>query len=276
MTELMDCDLHFVISSGQALSDDHVQYFLFQLLLGLNHIHMAGVVHRDLKPHNILLNKDCELRICDFGLARHLAVANATEEEDQRLLTMYVTTRWYRAPELLCLNETYTTAVDMWSAGCILAEMLGRKALFPGRDYLDQIRLIIEVLGTPSESELNTLQNQRAVQYIRRLPPRNKMRLSVRLLLRSRRCACARVSSQAAACHLTHRTRAGHLPGGEPRGARPAGAPATVRPVQTVHRCAGAAPPVPDRVPRRGDRGRERAGERLDRPPVRAASQHVR
>jgi len=150
VTELMDCDLHFVISSGQLLSDDHIQYFLFQLLLGLNHIHVTGVVHRDLKPHNILLNKDCELRLADFGLARHLAVGDQQASDDQRLLTMYVTTRWYRAPELLCLNESYSTAVDMWSVGCILAEMLGRRALFPGRDYLDQIRLIIECLGTPS------------------------------------------------------------------------------------------------------------------------------
>ncbi|KAJ1632960.1 kinase-like domain-containing protein [Pavlovales sp. CCMP2436] len=174
VTELMDCDLHFVISSGQLLSDDHIQYFLFQLLLGLNHIHVTGVVHRDLKPHNILLNKDCELRLADFGLARHLAVGDQQASDDQRLLTMYVTTRWYRAPELLCLNESYSTAVDMWSVGCILAEMLGRRALFPGRDYLDQIRLIIECLGTPSETDLAQLQNQRAAQYIQRLPARPK------------------------------------------------------------------------------------------------------
>ncbi|KAG8464840.1 hypothetical protein KFE25_010208 [Diacronema lutheri] len=180
-TELMDCDLHFVISSGQTLSDDHIQYFLFQLLLGLHHIHLAGVVHRDLKPHNILLNKDCELRICDFGLARHLAVPDGGQAgggaspDDQRLLTIYVTTRWYRAPELLCFNESYSTAVDIWSVGCILAEMLGRHALFPGRDYLDQIKLIITCLGTPSPSDLATLKNQRAAHYVQRLPPCAKM-----------------------------------------------------------------------------------------------------
>lgn len=195
VTELMDCDLHFVISSGQVLSDDHIQYFLFQLLLGLHHIHISGVVHRDLKPHNVLLNKDCELRICDFGLARHLAVPNGGQgaaPDDQRLLTIYVTTRWYRAPELLCLNETYSTAVDMWSVGCILAEMLGRQPLFPGRDYLDQIRLIIECLGTPTESDLATLQNQRAAQYIQRLPPRPKRNMAV-----SAAAACIRVGARA-------------------------------------------------------------------------------
>ena len=195
-TELMDCDLHFVISSGQTLSDDHIQYFLFQLLLGLHHIHLAGVVHRDLKPHNILLNKDCELRICDFGLARHLAVPDGGQAgggaspDDQRLLTIYVTTRWYRAPELLCFNESYSTAVDIWSVGCILAEMLGRHALFPGRDYLDQIKLIITCLGTPSPSDLATLKNQRAAHYVQRLPPCAKMDFQVRA--RTRRSGAPR------------------------------------------------------------------------------------
>ena len=85
-------------------------------------------------------------------------------------LTEYVVTRWYRAPELLVENQSYTTAIDVWAVGCIFAEMLGRKALFPGRDYLHQLRLIIDVLGTPSEEDLSCITNQQAVQFLRTYP----------------------------------------------------------------------------------------------------------
>ena len=85
-------------------------------------------------------------------------------------LTEYVVTRWYRAPELLVENQSYTTAIDVWAVGCIFAEMLGRKALFPGRDYLHQLRLIIDVLGTPSEEDLACITNHQAVQFLRTLP----------------------------------------------------------------------------------------------------------
>ena len=85
-------------------------------------------------------------------------------------LTEYVVTRWYRAPELLVENQSYTTAIDVWAVGCIFAEMLGRKALFPGRDYLHQLRLIIDVLGTPTEEDLSCITNQQAVQFLRTLP----------------------------------------------------------------------------------------------------------
>ena len=79
-------------------------------------------------------------------------------------LTEYVVTRWYRAPELLVENQVYSTSIDVWAVGCIFAEMLGRKALFPGRDYLHQLRLIIDVLGTPSEEDLSCITNAQAVQ----------------------------------------------------------------------------------------------------------------
>ena len=141
VTDLMDTDLHHVISSKQELSDDHVQYFVYQLLAGVAHLHAANVVHRDLKPSNILVNRNCDLRICDFGLSRVCSGPLARMDEDNlQPLTMYVTTRWYRAPELLCFNSGYGMAIDMWSVACILGEMLGRQALFPGRDYLDQVR----------------------------------------------------------------------------------------------------------------------------------------
>lgn len=119
-----------------------VQYFLYQLLRGLKYIHSAHVLHRDLKPSNLLLNANCDLKICDFGLAR------TTSETD--FMTEYVVTRWYRAPELLLNCSEYTAAIDVWSVGCIFMELLNREPLFPGRDYVQQLRLITEVRLTTS------------------------------------------------------------------------------------------------------------------------------
>lgn len=114
------------------------------------------------------MNKNCDLKICDFGLARAIDPLDA--EKKDLGLTEYVVTRWYRAPELLVENQSYTTAIDVWAVGCIFAEMIGRKALFPGRDYLNQLRLIIDILGTPSEEDLACITNQQAVQFLRTLP----------------------------------------------------------------------------------------------------------
>jgi len=162
--ELMDTDLHYIIHSKQALTDDHIQYFIYQILRGLKAIHSAKVLHRDLKPNNLLVNKNCDLKICDFGLAR------GVDDSRTQQLTEYVVTRWYRAPELLVENTTYDHGIDIWSVGCILAECLGRKALLPGRDYLQQLRLIIETLGAPSAESLKFIENPQAVEYIQNLP----------------------------------------------------------------------------------------------------------
>ncbi|KAJ0405300.1 hypothetical protein P43SY_001059 [Pythium insidiosum] len=141
--DLMEMDLHRIIYSKEVLLDDHIRYFLYQILSGLNHMHKAGVIHRDLKPSNLLINSDCQLKICDFGLARSMDL-------DDNGMTEYVVTRWYRAPELL-LGSAYGEGVDLWAAGCIFAEMLGRKPLFPGETYVHQLQLIMNVLGVPEE-----------------------------------------------------------------------------------------------------------------------------
>jgi len=116
-----------------------VQYFLYQLLRGLKYVHSANVLHRDLKPSNLLLNANCDLKIADFGLARTTS--------DTNFMTEYVVTRWYRAPELLLNCSEYTEAIDVWSVGCIFMELLNRKPLFPGKDYVQQLVLITEVLS---------------------------------------------------------------------------------------------------------------------------------
>ncbi|CAI5702211.1 unnamed protein product [Peronospora effusa] len=172
ITELMETDLHQVIYSMQPMSDDHVKYFLYQMLCALHHIHSAGVLHRDVKPSNILLNANCDLKMCDFGLARGgVGSYNEGQQDVSELgeLTEYVVTRWYRAPEIMlnCLN--YTTAIDVWAAGCIFAEMLLREPLFPGNDYLHQLKLIIKFLGTPKQEDIGFVKNTKALRFLTKL-----------------------------------------------------------------------------------------------------------
>uniref|UniRef100_A0A673UQV4 mitogen-activated protein kinase n=1 Tax=Suricata suricatta TaxID=37032 RepID=A0A673UQV4_SURSU len=160
VTTLMGADLNNIVKC-QALSDEHVQFLVYQLLRGLKYIHSAGIIHRDLKPSNVAVNEDCELRILDFGLARQ-----ADEE-----MTGYVATRWYRAPEIMLNWMHYNQTVDIWSVGCIMAELLQGKALFPGNDYIDQLKRIMEVVGTPSPEVLAKISSEHARTYIQSLPP---------------------------------------------------------------------------------------------------------
>jgi p38 MAP kinase len=116
----------------------------------LKYVHSAGVVHRDLKPSNILVNENCDLKICDFGLARI---------QDPQM-TGYVSTRYYRAPEIMLTWQKYDVEVDIWSAGCIFAEMLEGKPLFPGKDHVNQFSIITELLGTPPDDVINTIASE--------------------------------------------------------------------------------------------------------------------
>ncbi|XBH71278.1 hypothetical protein VPH35_098751 [Triticum aestivum] len=141
---LMDTDLQKIINSSITLSNDHCQYLLFQLLRGLKYLHSAGILHRDLKPGNLLVNGNL-------------------------FMTEYVVTRWYRAPELLLSCDNYGTSIDVWSVGCILAELLGRKSIFPGTDCLNQLKLIVNVLGTMSDDDLEFIGNMKARKYIKSL-----------------------------------------------------------------------------------------------------------
>ncbi|XP_075346799.1 mitogen-activated protein kinase 7 [Mycteria americana] len=167
--DLMESDLHQIIHSAQPLTLEHVRYFLYQLLRGLKYIHSANVLHRDLKPSNLLVNENCELKIGDFGMARGLG---ADPRHAKAFLTEYVATRWYRAPELLLSLHRYTRAIDMWSVGCIFAEMLGRRQLFPGRNYVHQLQLIMAVLGTPPATVMAAIGAERVRAYVQSLPPR--------------------------------------------------------------------------------------------------------
>lgn len=120
-------------------------------------MHSAGVVHRDLKPSNILVNENCDLKICDFGLARI---------QDPQM-TGYVSTRYYRAPEIMLTWQKYDVEVDIWSAGCIFAEMLEGKPLFPGKDHVNQFSIITELLGTPPDDVIQTIGSENVRATIR-------------------------------------------------------------------------------------------------------------
>ncbi|XP_063548275.1 mitogen-activated protein kinase p38b-like isoform X2 [Cydia strobilella] len=159
VTHLMGADLNNIVRT-QKLSDDHVQFLVYQILRGLKYIHSAGIIHRDLKPSNIAVNEDCELKILDFGLAR------PTEIE----MTGYVATRWYRAPEIMLNWMHYNQTVDIWSVGCIMAELLTGRTLFPGSDHIHQLNLIMEVLGTPAQEFMQKISSESARNYIQSLP----------------------------------------------------------------------------------------------------------
>lgn len=160
---------------------------MYQILRGLKYIHSANVLHRDLKPSNLLLNTTCDLKvrktpncnwcllhtyifffyfkICDFGLAR---VADP-EHDHTGFLTEYVATRWYRAPEIMLNSKGYTKSIDIWSVGCILAEMLSNRPIFPGKHYLDQLNHILGVLGSPSKEDLECIINEKVRKIARNL-----------------------------------------------------------------------------------------------------------
>uniref|UniRef100_A0A8B9GY00 mitogen-activated protein kinase n=1 Tax=Astyanax mexicanus TaxID=7994 RepID=A0A8B9GY00_ASTMX len=158
----------------ERLCEDRVQFLVYQMLRGLKYIHSAGIIHRDLKPGNLAVNQNCELKILDFGLARQ-----ADSE-----MTGYVVTRWYRAPEVILNWMHYSQTVDIWSVGCIMAEMLLGRPLFKGNDHLDQLREIMKITGTPGQDFILKLQSQDAKNYIRSLP-KNKFLVSAmeRMLL---------------------------------------------------------------------------------------------
>ncbi|KAM4717871.1 mitogen-activated protein kinase 3 [Anableps anableps] len=167
---LMETDLYKLLKT-QRLSNDHVCYFLYQILRGLKYIHSANVLHRDLKPSNLLINTTCDLKICDFGLAR----ISDPVHDHTGFLTEYVATRWYRAPEIMLNSKGYSKSIDIWSVGCILAEMLNNKPIFPGKHYLDQLNHILGILGSPSPEDLNCIINVKARNYLLSLPAKQRI-----------------------------------------------------------------------------------------------------
>jgi len=151
--EWMYCDLSRFIRSG-ALKDVHIMGFSYQIIRAMKFIHSAGIMHRDIKPSNILVNPEGDIKLADFGLA--IGAAGSSHQ-----LINYVVTRWYRAPELLLDKKDYCAAIDMWSIGCIFAEMLARRPLFRGQSSKDQLRLILSLLGKPKPEDCEFIDKPR-------------------------------------------------------------------------------------------------------------------
>lgn len=204
--EICDSDLKKLFRLECSLLPVQVNTMFYHLLAGLKYIHSAGVYHRDLKPANCLVNRDCLVKICDFGLACTADVVSSPLGErhgvapgarlTRRVMTKRVVTRWYRAPELILVQGNYTEAIDVWSAGCIFAEMLqmlegtspeSRYPLFPGStcyplsphnehlgDYqfhstgdFEQLNVILNVLGSPTDDDVAKLEDEGVRRYVR-------------------------------------------------------------------------------------------------------------
>ncbi|XP_064401828.1 cyclin-dependent kinase 5-like [Halichondria panicea] len=144
--EYIDQDLKkYFDSSGGKISPKTVQSFYYQLLKGLGFCHSLNVFHRDLKPQNILISKRGDLKLADFGLARAFGIP-------VRCFSTEVVTLWYRPPDVLMGAQVYTTTIDMWSSGCIFAELSnGGRPLLPGSDVDEQLKRIFKLVGTPNE-----------------------------------------------------------------------------------------------------------------------------
>lgn len=154
-------DLRQLLQSiSKPLEIEFAQFFTYQILRGLKYIHSAGVLHRDLKPSNILIDDNCDLKICDFGLSR---------EQDHQM-TGYIATRHYRAPEVMLIWQRYTYAVDIWSVGCVLAEMLLGRVLLPGENHVHQFTLITELLGKPPKAVMERIYNKNTLKHVESLP----------------------------------------------------------------------------------------------------------
>lgn len=156
--ELMENDLYSIIKSN-LLHDIHQRYIFWQLLTTIKYIHSAGLMHRDLKPSNLLINSDSSIKLCDFGLSRTFTIQNDINtcfviDENPN----FVATRWYRPPEILLGSSYHTPAIDMWSAGCILAELVTGQPLFPGTSSIDQIERVLAYMGRPTQDDLNSFQ----------------------------------------------------------------------------------------------------------------------
>eukprot|EP01053_Blabericola_migrator_P011437 Blabericola_migrator_1__11436@NODE_679_length_6909_cov_149_679480_g493_i0_p1_GENE_NODE_679_length_6909_cov_149_679480_g493_i0NODE_679_length_6909_cov_149_679480_g493_i0_p1_ORF_typecomplete_len460_score53_67Pkinase/PF00069_25/2e69Pkinase_Tyr/PF07714_17/3_3e39Kinaselike/PF14531_6/1_5e12Kdo/PF06293_14/9_9e09Pkinase_fungal/PF17667_1/1_1e07WaaY/PF06176_11/5_4e05RIO1/PF01163_22/0_0011FTA2/PF13095_6/0_11APH/PF01636_23/0_14_NODE_679_length_6909_cov_149_679480_g493_i027274106 len=155
--DYMETDLHAVIRAN-ILEEIHKQYIVYQLLKAIKFMHSGELLHRDMKPSNILLNSECQAKVADFGLARSVA-QDLGEGATNPVLTDYVATRWYRAPEILLGSTKYTKGVDMWSLGCILGELINGRPIFPGSSTMNQLERIIHLTGKPTQEDIDAMKS---------------------------------------------------------------------------------------------------------------------
>jgi len=160
--EYMETDLHATIRAN-ILEEIHKQYIMYQAFNALKYMHSANIVHRDMKPANLLLNSECLMKVADFGLARTLSDIGSdqiAEGSNKDVMTDYVATRWYRAPEILVGSLHYGYCADLWSLGCIFGEMVNGKPVFSGSSTLNQLEVICELLGEPTKEEQKSFSSE--------------------------------------------------------------------------------------------------------------------
>lgn len=167
LTEPMDSDLFKILVSNQPLTITHVKVFVYQILRGLKYLHSGKIIHRDIKPANILVNANCSIKICDFGLIR--------DGDTTQAMTQDVSTQFYRAPEMLMGAKHYTTSVDIWATGCVLAELLNRRILFAASSPIQQLDLIMEVVGTPQMDDMKFACDAAKGYVLRKTPRRSEV-----------------------------------------------------------------------------------------------------
>mmetsp|Transcript_9554 Transcript_9554/g.35026 ORF Transcript_9554/g.35026 Transcript_9554/m.35026 type:complete len:376 (-) Transcript_9554:233-1360(-) len=195
--EYQPSDLNEVIKAKALTENVHKQYITYQLLLVLSYLHKAHVVHRDLKPANILINSECKIKLADFGLARSIVpaakpglasrwfgssekhgnnsksgpVTTASGTPIRRRMTDYIATRWWRAPEVLLGSQAYSTSVDMWAVGCIIAEMYIGKPIFRGTSNMHQMQLLLGCFGRPTDSALENMRCNYTTTLLNEISP---------------------------------------------------------------------------------------------------------
>eukprot|EP00931_Biecheleriopsis_adriatica_P087585 TRINITY_DN62027_c0_g1_i1.p1 TRINITY_DN62027_c0_g1~~TRINITY_DN62027_c0_g1_i1.p1 ORF type:complete len:379 (+),score=54.18 TRINITY_DN62027_c0_g1_i1:169-1305(+) len=167
VTDLMESDLAKAVKC-KCLQAVHKPLIAYQILRALKYIHSASVMHRDLKPGNILLDSKCQVLVADFGLAR--ASPADFHASELAMLTDYVGPRWYRSPEQLLGARYYTTSIDLWAWGCIVAEMALGKPILKGSSTIDMLHNIVELLGTPLEADIEAMQAPYAQMSLGGLP----------------------------------------------------------------------------------------------------------
>ncbi|GMI47015.1 hypothetical protein TrCOL_g11143 [Triparma columacea] len=174
--DFMETDLHAVIQA-KILEDIHKKYVIYQTLKALKYMHSGELLHRDIKPSNLLLNSDCHVKLCDFGLCRSVNT-EGNNTGPSPVLTDYVATRWYRAPEILLGSTKYTKGVDIWSVGCIMGEMISDRPIFPGSSTMNQLERIISLTGKPTPSDVESIKSPFASTMLDSIPPTKKTTLT--------------------------------------------------------------------------------------------------
>ena len=175
-TEFCDTDLHkWIQIEKKVKTTTPLQYLsiMYQVLSALEFVHEAGVIHRDIKPCNILLTFGLQVKLCDFGLARYVDQCDALLDLNASNLTEHVVTQWYRAPEIILCPGRYGKAVDVWAAACTFVEMLLKAPLFPGKSSVDQLHVIIDIMGPPTLNDLDFEMSDRSRTYIQSIPSAN-------------------------------------------------------------------------------------------------------